>query len=501
MATHARLALLGLLAVGYLLLISSAGAGVTTERVSLASDGSEANEASYFARITSDGRYVVFTSRATNLAPGDDTNGYDDVFVYDRYEHTTELVSIDSSGVQGNGISGGWGATISIDDGRYVAFGSDATNLVPNDTNAQDDIFVYDREAPGTTERVSMAYDGSQANGSNWWGPAISGDGRYVAFASSATNLVPNDTNGTDDIFVRDRQDDTTERVNMAYDGSQSNGYSGFLGIAISADGRYVAFDSYATNLVPDDTNGVPDLFLRDRNMDTTERVSVDSEGNQANGWSDVEAISRDGQHVAFASVASNLVPNDTINTCTYYGPSCPDVFIHDRDTGATERVSVDSDGNQANGASFMPAISGDLRYVAFFSEATNLVPDDNNGYGDVFLRDRLKQTTKLISVSSDGDQGDWLSGGNGVAIGLDSRFVAYDSVATNLVPGDSNGFADIFVDPPEADPVGGLAELPDVAGDSGSSTGTYAALAGGLAAAALVLTAGAWYARRMRTR
>jgi len=489
MATHARLALLGLLAVGFLLLISSAGAGISTERVSVASDGSEANEASYFPRITSDGRYVVFTSRATNLAPGDDTNGKEDVFVHDRYTDTTERVSIDSSGGEGNGYSGAWGATISIDDGRYVAFGSDATNLVPNDTNAQDDIFVHDRE-DDTTERVSMAYDGSQANGSNWWGPAISGDGRYVAFASSATNLVPNDTNGTDDIFVRDRQDDTTERVNMAYDGSQSNGYSGFLGIAISADGRYVAFDSYATNLVPDDTNGVPDLFLRDRDNDTTERVSVADDGSQANGWSDVEAISRDGLHVAFASAATNLISDDS-NAMT-------DIFIRDLDTDTTERLSVDSDGNEAEGGdSLFPAISGDLRYVVFFSEATNLVLDDNNGSGDVFLRDRLKQTTKLISVSSDGDQGDWLSGGNGVAIGLDSRFIAYDSFATNLVPNDTNDFADIFVDPPTNDPVGGIAELPDLAGDSGSSAGTYAALAGGLAAAVLALSAGVWYARR----
>jgi Tol biopolymer transport system component len=499
------LALLGLLAVGYLLLISSAGAGISTERVSVASDGSEANDVSYMARITSNGRYVVFTSVATNLAAGD-TNYSEDVFVHDRYTDTTERVSVASDGTQGNGSSGGWGATISINDGRYVAFGSDATNLVAGDTNGRDDVFVHDR-LTGVTERVNVDSAGNQANGSgSWgWGPAISGDGRYVAFVSSATNLVPDDTNGRDDIFVHDREEDTTERVSVDSDGNQSNGSSGFLGIAINADGRYVAFDSYATNLVPGDTNGVPDLFLRDRLAGTTERVSVDSAGNQANGWSDVEAISPNGSYVAFTSVASNLVPDDTY-TCSGW-PSCEDVFIHDRNTGVTERVSVDSDENQANGASFFPAISGDLRYVAFYSDATNLVPDDTNGYGDVFLRDRLMETTTLISVSSDGEQGDWVSGANGVAIGLDSRFIAYDSVATNLVPDDTNNFSDIFVDPPvydpppTFDPVGGIAELPEIARGSGSSAGTYAALAGGLAAALLVLTASAWYARRRFSR
>ena len=431
MTTHARLALLGLLAIGFSLLVSSAGAGISTERVSVASDGTQANERSLWPAITPSGRYVAFQSYASNLVDGD-SNGQGHVFVRDRYTHTTERVSVDSDGIQGNGASGGWGL-------------------------------------------------------------AISSDGRYVAFSSSATNLVADDTNGKDDIFVHDRDTDTTERVSVDSAGSQADGLSGFLGIAMSEDGRYVAFDSYATNLVPDDTNGEVDLFLRDRDTDTTERVSVDSAGNEANGWSDVEAISRDGQHVAFASAATNLISDDS-NGKT-------DIFIHDRDTHTTELLSVNSDGDPANGNSYFPAISGDLRYVAFLSEASDLVPDDTNGYDDVFLRDRATGATKLISVSSDGEQADDSSGVTLVAIGLDNRFVAYDSFATNLVPGDTNNSVDIFVDPPTADPVGGLAELPDVAGDSGSSAGTYAALAGGLAAALIALTAGAWYARRRWSR
>jgi len=490
MTTHARLALLGLLAIGFSLLVSSAGAGISTERVSVASDGTQANERSLWPAITPSGRYVAFQSYASNLVDGD-SNGQGHVFVRDRYTHTTERVSVDSDGIQGNGASGGWGLAISS-DGRYVAFSSSATNLVADDTNGKDDIFVHDRDTD-TTERVSVDSAGSQADGWNGWAPAISGDGRYVAFSSSATNLVADDTNGKDDIFVHDRDTDTTERVSVDSAGSQADGLSGFLGIAMSEDGRYVAFDSYATNLVPDDTNGEVDLFLRDRDTDTTERVSVDSAGNEANGWSDVEAISRDGQHVAFASAATNLISDDS-NGKT-------DIFIHDRDTHTTELLSVNSDGDPANGNSYFPAISGDLRYVAFLSEASDLVPDDTNGYDDVFLRDRATGATKLISVSSDGEQADDSSGVTLVAIGLDNRFVAYDSFATNLVPGDTNNSVDIFVDPPTADPVGGLAELPDVAGDSGSSAGTYAALAGGLAAALIALTAGAWYARRRWSR
>jgi hypothetical protein len=172
-------------------------------------------------------------------------------------------------------------------------------------------------------------------------------------------------------------------------------------------------------------------------------------------------------------------------------------VFIRDLQEGTTERVSVDSYENQGNADSYFPAISGDLRYVAFLSSATNLVPGDTNGFDDVFLRDREAGTTKRISVDNAGNQGNHHSGLSRVAIGLDSRFVAYDSAASNLVPNDTNSVTDVFVDPPLVDPVGGIAELPDVAGDSGSSTGAYAGLAGGLAAAVLALTAGAWYARR----
>ena len=490
---YARVGLLGLLAVGLLLAAGTPAASAerrSTERVSVAYDGSEANETSYWPAISADGRYVAFTSRASNLVP-DDTNGGEDVFVHDRLTGITERVSVDSAGNEGDDLSGGWGSAISS-DGWYVAFDSRATNLVPDDTNGKSDTFVHDR-LTGTTERVSVDSAGNQADDGSDWGPAISGDGSYVAFASYTTNLVPGDTNGESDVFVHDRSTGITERVNVDSAGNEANGYSGFLGLAISSDGWYVAFDSWATNLVPGDTNETGDIFLHDRLTGITERVSVDSAGNQANGWSDVEAISPNGRYVAFTSPASNLVPNDT-NSCPGWQPSCLDVFIHDRQTGATDRVSVDSTGNQGNAESLSPAISGDVRYVAFWSKASNLVPDDTNGTDDVFLHDRQTGVTERVSVDSAGNQGNGSSGGTRPAIGIDGSHVAFESHASNLVAGDTNGFADVFVDPEAPDPVGGIAALPEV---SNSTSRNYSALAGLAAAAVVALGVGGWYARR----
>jgi Tol biopolymer transport system component len=350
------------------------------------------------------------------------------------WAQTTARVSVDSNGVQGNNGSGAYYRPTSISaDGRYVAFFTRASNLVPGDTNGAEDVFVHDRQT-GTTTRVSVDSAGLQAN-FDCWAPSISADGRYVAFWSLASNLVQGDTNGTADVFVRDGQTGATTRVSLDSAGLQGNAGSGDP--SISADGRYVAFDSGASNLVPGDTNGAQDVFVHDRQTGTTMLVSVDSSGLQGNRHSSRPSISADGRYVAFTSDAANLVPGDT-NGIT-------DTFVHDCQTGATRRVSVDSAGLQADGASYgFPSISADGRFVAFENAATNLVPGDTNGWEDVFVHDWQTGVTTRVSVGSLGQQANFI--GEYPSISADGRFVAFASEASNLVPGDTNGDWDTFV-------------------------------------------------------
>ncbi len=225
------------------------------------------------------------------------------------------------------------------------------------------------------TWRVSADSSGVDGNGGSYE-PSISGDGRFVAFWSPATNLVPGDTNSKEDVFVHDRQSGTTTRVSVDSLGVQGNGASLFP--SISGDGRFVAFQSRATNLVPGDTNGWSDVFVHDRQTGTTTRVSVDSSGVQGNLDSSFPSISGDGRFVAFYSFANNLVSGDTNGRA--------DVLVHDRQSGTTTRVSIDSSGIQGKSLSEHPSISGDGRFVAFESAATNLVPGDTNAKRDVFV-------------------------------------------------------------------------------------------------------------------
>jgi PKD repeat protein len=341
----------------------------------------------------------------------------------------TLRVSISSGGTQGN--QGSYQPSIS-GDGHSVAFDSDASNLVPGDTNGYADVFVRDRQT-STTERVSVTSGDAQVDGHSLL-PSISADGRYVAFESSAATLVLGDNNGVWDVFVHDRTTGTTERVSVASDGTEANGASGEA--AISADGRYVAFASVATNLVAGDSNGCADVFVRDRVTGATIRVSVASDGTQANLAAGEPSISADGGYVAFESEADTLVPADTNDSA--------DVFVHDGTTGETERVSVASDGTQGDFMSFSPSLSGDGRYVAFWSLATTLVPDDSNGYADVFVHDRDADETQRVSISHDGSPED----GDSVepAMSANGRYVAFVSYASTLVVSDTNGVADIFV-------------------------------------------------------
>ncbi|HEY3305674.1 MAG TPA: hypothetical protein VGL70_19285 [Candidatus Binatia bacterium] len=352
--------------------------------------GTPTNGASVSAVLTADGRYVAFASDANNLIPGD-SNLFRDIFVRDLQTGKTERVSVHTDGTESvNGHSSH--PSISA-DGRYAAFESAAINLAGGDTNGLIDIFVHDRETH-VTIRVNVSTERYQALGGQSYHPSISADGRYVVFVSDATNLVPGDTNKVTDIFVHDRVKSTTQRVSVASGGAQAEGGASTQP-AISGDGRYVAFVSEATNLVPDDTNGLADIFVRDTVKGTTQRVNVATGGAQAmGGHSFYPSITPDGRFVAFLSDATTLVPKDTNNSW--------DIFVHDRQTGATERVSVASDGTQADAGSARPSLSADGRYVAFESGASNLVPDDTNGVVDIFVHDRQTKKTTRVSMLTD---------------------------------------------------------------------------------------------------
>jgi VCBS repeat-containing protein len=340
-----------------------------------------------------------------------------------------ERVSVDNNGTQGN--SNSYSASIS-GDSRYVAFDSGASNLVEGDTNQVNDVFVYNRDTK-TTELVSIASDGTQGNRNSYWS-SISGDGRYVTFDSGASNLVEEDTNQVNDVFVYDRDAKTTELVSIASDGTQGNSNSN--GSSISGDGRYVAFYSYADNLVEGDTNQVNDVFVYDRDTKTTELVSIASDGTQSNDYSYSSSISGDGRYVTFSSDADNLVAEDT--------NARSDIFVYDRDTKTTELVSITSDGTQGNGYSYESSISGDGRFVTFLSSADNLVAEDTNARSDIFVYDRETKTTELVSVKSDSTQGN--NSSYSPSISGDGRYVTFSSDADNLVEKDTNASSDVFV-------------------------------------------------------
>jgi Tol biopolymer transport system component len=408
-------------------------AGADIRRVSVSADGRQGDRDSGGPVISRDGRYVAFASAATALVAGD-TNNTPDIFVADRRTGAVSRANVSSSGAQAHHLTdeGSFGPSIS-DDGRYVAFASFADNLVPGDTNNALDGFVRDRRT-GRTIRVTLNTAGGQAFGG---GVSISGDGRYVAFVSTPENIFPGSTDSLDAVFVRDLRTGAVSRVDVSTSGGTPDSISGVA--LISGDGRHVVFQSYGSGLDPRDTNTEPDVFLRDLDTGVTELVSVTSAGVSGNGGSGGFAVSADGRFVAFGSYASDLIPGDTNGV--------PDAFVRDLRTGVTHLVSVAAGGGPSDAYGSSPSsVSDDGRFVGFQSYATNLVPGDTNGALDAFVRDMRSGTTILVSVGRRGAQGN----GDSYAPAMtgDSRWVAFASSAGNLVPGDTNRVADVFVRP-----------------------------------------------------
>lgn len=467
----------------FVLSCTSVRAQFVNEFVSVNSAGEQAPQNSFNAGISGDGRFVLFFSQAVNFIdqdgdgiPDPDPNGLGaDIFVRDLAAGITELINVNSAGEQANDVLGNIAGTVDLSgDGRYVVFGSDATNLIDSDGDGQfdddangilSDVFVRDR-VTGTTELVSVNSLGEQGNGSSAFA-TISRDGRYVLFSSNATNLVDIDGDGsidtdangtTQDLFLHDRQTRVTELISVNSLGVQANNFTPMAG-RISDDGRYVAFISRAPNLIDVDGDGVidpdtnsfrDDIFVRDRTAGITEIVSINNAGVQHNnflrgsGFEDLD-MSADGRYVVFATAADNLIDRDgdgVIEPDVNGGQF--DIFIRDREAGTTDILSLDVFGEQGSGSSFHPRITPDGTGVVFAS--TNMLVDRNGdgsidadmngGNQDVFFLDRSTGTLEIVSVNGNGEQGN--DRNSEPVTSDDGLVIAYSTESTNLV--DSNG-------------------------------------------------------------
>jgi Tol biopolymer transport system component len=403
----------------------------------------------WLPQVSGDGRYVVYSTIANPLSFADvacPAAGCQ-VFLYDRLTKQREVISTTPQGRPSNGDSGP--ADIST-DGRYIAFLSNATNLVANQRTCSDpsgcgEVFVRDMRTR-ITEMVSVSSSGEPANSCREYlgaiacfnhGVSISAHGRYVVFHSMADNLARGVGCSTQrqradgcasQVYEHDRLTKVTRLVSVSSSGVAGN--AGSKRGCVSADGRYVAYDSGATNLVPGDKNETVDIFVHDARTGRTEMVSVDDSGNQGDKFSIMNeagaerCISSDGRYVVFQSDADNLVRDDTNGYL--------DQFVHDRIGHRTVRVNVSSLGEQANADSDSThSISADGRYVAFNSVATNLVSGDTNDTEDEFIHDIVTGMTTRASLSSRGEQGNHQS--QGASMSADGNVVAFMSFATNL--------------------------------------------------------------------
>jgi Tol biopolymer transport system component len=374
--------------------------------------------------VSADGRFVAFAKDGDGVVEGD-SNGAIDLFVRDRSTGATEGIGVNEQGE----LVGAFGGTVS-DDGRFVAFVA-SDGILADDTNGFSDVFLRDREA-GTTILVTRGAEGSAANGQPGV-PQISGDGRFVAYESQASNLVAGDTNESGDVFLYDVQSGTTTLASAGRTGASARGWSS--GPSISADGRYVAFSSTAWDLHPTLNTFGGQVFLYDRITGAVSVVSVDEWGQPGSYGASFDAsISADGNLVAFSSLSSTLDPADRNDQA--------DVFVHDRAAGTTRRVSLPRGaavtGEESNGRSDEPQINGDGSIVTFRSDATNLVPDDANEASDAFAVTLPTGAIARLSSAVDG------SAANGWTqsplVAADGSLAIFSSSATNLAGDDLPG-------------------------------------------------------------
>ncbi|GAA2599248.1 PD40 domain-containing protein [Winogradskya consettensis] len=391
---------------------------IATELVSVTADGTQGNENSILPSVDAAGRFVVFKSAASNLA-SDDDNGKDDVFLTDRDTGSLELIS---RGADGRPLPGDSGSPKISADSRFITYYSwTGTSAEPPK------IYVYDRITQAT-EQIPTGTRGGMFS-------TISGDGRYVTFASGSEDIVPDANGWYGDVFLHDRQTGDTRIVSSSADGTQGD-RSSSNGV-ITADGRHVAFASSATNLVPGDTNDTEDIFLKDLDTGAVQRITVASDGSQLTDfwlYSD-PSVSADGRYVSYSTTAA-FDPADTNDDI--------DVYLRDTATGTTTLISRRADGQPlSSGWASSPAVSGDGDSIAFWSNSGQIVAGDTNYTGDLFVYDRTSSTTERVSVTSTGTEADGADSG---VLSHDGRLAFYRASAPNLVPNDTNGKDDIFV-------------------------------------------------------
>lgn len=404
--------------------IGGATSGPTT-RVSVTSAGTQTVRPSFAQTISADGRRVVFESNDFGLVPAD-TNYARDVFLADRETGQTTRISTGSGGEQADGSI--WSPSLS-EDGRWLAFGSTMSTLVPGDTNEVSDVFVKDLTS-GLVTRVSVGPGGAQCDGGSR-AAAMSGDGRWVAYLSTASTPVCGGAGGTLGLVVTDRTTGATTRV---VDFSASP-HAEVRDLVVSRDGRWIAFASDAATLVPGDVNYVADVFVTDRTTGVTTLVSAGPGGAPADGISADPAISADGRWITYRSYASNLVPGDAYATS--------DVFLTDRTTGTTTLLSTSATGTFAAWRSYAPSISADGRFVSY--TAYRPLPSGTATLADVMVVDRTTGRHARVAVVDSGHRPNafpYVS-----ALSADGRWLTYDALDP-LVEGDTNHEQDVFTTP-----------------------------------------------------
>ena len=412
-----------------LLFATSSSPGQSTSRVSINSLGEQANFGVDAPSLSADGRFVAFASESSNLV-SNDTNNLMDVFVHDREAGVTTRINFRHDGDQ---TTFACSAPSISGDGRFVAFASADPGIISSDSNGVTDVFVHDRQL-GTTTIASVSSAGVQGNDGSYTA-SISDDGRFVSFESYADNLISGDTNGVRDVFVRDRQTGATICASVSTSGVIGDSSSSEP--TISGNGLFVAFKSSATNLVSGDTNSRTDIFVYDCETGQTGRVSISSTGEEGSRTSEYPAISADGRFVSFTSHSSEFVVPDN--------NSGSDIFIHDRQTNITERANESSSGYQPGGSCAYSSLSEDGRHVALSSYSMELVPGDTEWrYPDIFVKDRETGVVERVSVSSTGIEGNKYS--DYPSISADGRLVAFLSTGSNLVENDTNSNSDNFV-------------------------------------------------------